>query len=373
MAHINLDFSIPYNDNEPELLPELLKLNKVNGNSIREVYLSGPQEYSGSGRVMPRMDFYKFVEIVERIRREGVRVNITLNPICAGLEWYSRSVIDQTVAYIECLHKELGVEAVTIANPLYITEIRKKFPDLEINASVLGDIDCVQRAVIYKNAGADVITTDASINRNLTLLKQIKDATNIKLRLMVNEGCLYKCPFRKFHFNAISHASADVTKVGIEISHDEFLNSCADIDRMFFNSCNGVIGDDLSQLLKSCWIRPEDLEKYSEITGFFKVVGRNVPGKGLLRMTEAYLNESWDGDLLDIIDGSLRAYTAANGACINNKVLDNYRFFEKVTSCDSNCSQCNYCNELSRQIVRMGEYSDIKREYVYYYSKNTKK
>jgi collagenase-like PrtC family protease len=78
-------------------------------------------------------------------------------------------------------------------------------PDIEICASVLGDIDCVQRAVIYRKAGADVITPDVNINRDLKLLKQIKEATNAELKLMVNEGCLYKCPFRKFHFTCIPH------------------------------------------------------------------------------------------------------------------------------------------------------------------------
>ena len=69
------------------------------------------------------------------------------------------------------------------------------------------DIDYVQRAVIYTNMGANVITPDVNINRDLKLLKQIIETTGAELKLMVNEGCLYKCPFRKFHFNYISHKS----------------------------------------------------------------------------------------------------------------------------------------------------------------------
>jgi hypothetical protein len=34
------------------------------------------------------------------------------------------------------------------------------------------DIDCVQKAIIFRKAGADVITPDVNINRDLTLLKK---------------------------------------------------------------------------------------------------------------------------------------------------------------------------------------------------------
>ncbi len=56
----NLEFSVPYND-EPETLEEIFKLGKSNHNTIREVYLSGPQAYSGSGRVMDEMDLSRFL------------------------------------------------------------------------------------------------------------------------------------------------------------------------------------------------------------------------------------------------------------------------------------------------------------------------
>jgi hypothetical protein len=40
-----LCFSVPYND-DPETLQKVFKLKRVGGNSIREVFLAGPQELS---------------------------------------------------------------------------------------------------------------------------------------------------------------------------------------------------------------------------------------------------------------------------------------------------------------------------------------
>lgn len=357
-----LEFSVPYNG-DSETLAELFRLKRLGSNRIKEVFLSGPQEYSSSGRITPKMNFDEFAAIVDLIHAEGIRVNLVLNPTCEGIDWYSLEVLKSTMQYVGRVHEELGVEAITMANPLYIKEVRHWFPDIEISASVLGDIDCVQRAIIYSKAGANVITPDVNINRDLGLLKQIKDATNCELKLMVNEGCLYKCPFRKFHFNAISHMSKAAGQLEPGASSvTSFVHSTQMIHRLFFGSCNQVIAEDNSQLLKSGWIRPEDTSKYSEVATVFKIAGRTLPRNAVTRITQAYLNEAWDGDLLDILDSSLRAFSLAQGACLDNKSLDEYGFFDKVTSCDKDCIACSYCEKLASKLVRLGVASQTKRE-----------
>ena len=168
----NLKFSVPYND-DLETLEKVLELKRLGDNNITEVYLSGPQEYSGSGRAVRKLSLRQFIEIVDRVHREGLRVNLILNSTCEGSDWYTPEVVRPKMEYLRKVHKEYGVEAVTIANPIYIREVRRQFPDIEICASVLGDIDCVQRAVIYAEAGANIITPDVNINRNLKLLKEM--------------------------------------------------------------------------------------------------------------------------------------------------------------------------------------------------------
>lgn len=341
----NLEFSVPYN-HDPETLEEVFKLKKTTNNTIREVYLSGPQEYSGSGRVMDDIDLSQFLKIVDRIHQEGLRVNLILNSTCEGNNWYSPEVVRVTMEYLRQVHEEHGVEAVTIANPIYIKEVRRRFPEIEICASVLGDVDCVQRAAIFKEAGANIITPDVNINRNLELLKEIKRATNVELKLMVNEGCLYKCPFRKFHFNYVSHVSqASGNEIGYFLPH-----------------CHEVISNDPSQILKSGWIRPEDTKKYREITNSFKIVGRALQKSKVLRAIKAYLEESWDGDLMDIVSSSLGSFALGHGTYLDNKTLGEYGFFEKVISCGQNCSQCSYCEEVANKLIAVIGFTEEKIE-----------
>ncbi len=343
-----LEFSVPYN-NDLQTLAEVFGRKELNGNRIREVYLSGPQEYSGAGRIAPELDFSGFSQVVEKIHREGIRVNLLLNSICEGSDWYSSGVLKSTMDYLKRAHEEHGVEAVTIANPLYIREIKKRFPDLEICASVLGDIDCVQKAVIFAKAGADVITPDVNINRDLSLLKRIKDATNREIKLMVNEGCLFRCAFRKFHFNYISHKSRKPDGMKSE-------------DNVFSLNCIQLTKSDPSQILKSCWIRPEDVRKYEEITSYFKLVGRTSSKSMVIRSVDAYMSESWDGDLLELMAGNLYSVGMSHLMHVDNKSLDAVGFFHQVTSCDKECSECAYCSELIGRLIKRGVFTPAKIE-----------
>ncbi len=337
IAMTSLKFSVPYN-NDPETLDDVLKLKDLNGNKIVEVYLSGPQNYSGSGRVMPEINMKALIETIKRVHKDGIKVNLLFNTTCEGANWYSSEVVNSKMEFLQLMHEEHGVEAVTIANPIYIKETRKRFPDITICSSVLAEINSVQKAVIHREAGADIITPDVNINRSLELLEQIKKATGATLKPMVNEGCMYKCPFRRFHFNYTSHQSQESVPE----------------DNTYFNECQKIISEDLSQILKSCWIRPEDTIRYNGITDYFKIVGRGKARSRVTRMIKAYMEEDWQGDLLDILCASFNMFAVSNGAYLDNKRLDNYNFFERVTACDKNCQQCNYCSQLSQELIKLG-------------------
>lgn len=336
------EFSVPYNE-DFKSLGEIIDLKNHAGNKITEIYLSGPQEYSASGRVMDKLDIEVFFDTIKKIHTAGFRVNLVINSTCEGDSWYTPTIFKKTMDFLILVHKEYQVESFTIANPVYIREIRRNLPDVEICASVLGDIDCLQKAVIFTEMGANIITPDASINRNLELLSQIKKTTRTKLRIMVNEGCLYKCPFRKFHFNYVSHLSK---KSGMEF--------------VFVPYCNSIIDQDHSQILKSSWIRPEDLSKYENITNYFKVVGRDLPTSKVIRAIKAYMEESWDGDLMDIVASSLGAFANNRGVYVDNKKLGEIKFFEKVSTCKQDCYECRYCENIAKDIVQIVGFTEEK-------------
>ena len=331
------EFSVPFNG-DPGTLDALLKLRGRDGNAIREVYLNAPQSVTGSGRVGAETTERAFVETVERIHDGGVRADITMNSTCEGAEWYDRETVSRQVGFVRRMHEERGVEAVTLANPFLIERVRDACPAIEISASVLADIDCFSRAEAYARAGASTVTVDTSANKDLKLLRQMTDRLGVEIKLMVNEGCLDKCPYRKFHMNYISHKSRETASEGTAFSF----------------ACGDIILRDPGQVFKSNWVRPEDLVRYEKITRFFKIVGRDMLPSKVLRCTQAYLDESYEGNLFDILCSSIGFYGIEHSAHVDNKALDRTSHFKRTSTCNRRCHTCTYCDDLDRDLLGYG-------------------
>jgi hypothetical protein len=99
------------------------------------------------------------------------------------------------------------------------------------------------------------------------------------------------------------------------------------------------------------------MRKYGEITNYFKLVCRSQLGSFIVRATRAYLEESWDGNLFDLVAGCSKRFSMSEGAYLNNKSLGECGFFETVSTCDNKCSQCGYCEKVAEQLIELGVYT----------------
>ena len=337
----NLEFSVPFNHDEGTLR-YIFANRERNGNAIREVYLSAPRSVAGSGRVATDMPMEQFVGTVRRIREAGIDVDITMNSTCEGAGWYDGDAVAGTVEFVRRMHEDEGVRAVTLANPFHIEAVRNACPDLEISASVLSDIDCFSRAKTFADAGATTFTPDTSINRDLKLLGAIHRRLGLEVKLMVNEGCLNKCPYRKFHMNYISHVSREGEHEG----------------EAFSFACGDLIRKDTANLFRSNWVRPEELSRYEGITSFFKIVGRDMLASKVIRCIGAYMDEDYDGNLLDLLCSSLGFYNVEESAFVDNKALGASSYFKRLSTCNRACHKCDYCDGLVRQFLRYGRVTE---------------
>jgi hypothetical protein len=89
------------------------------------------------------------------------------------------------------------------------------------------------------------------VNRHFDVLEAIRDAVDCELKLLVNEGCLYRCPFRYAHFNFFSHVNGPPPRPNVQ-------------DDYYYHKCLTMRINDPSQILKSPFIRPEDLKEYAQ-------------------------------------------------------------------------------------------------------------
>ncbi len=234
---------------------------------------------------------------------------------------------------------EWEVDSVVVTDPYLIQWISAPFPSLEVVASSICGIDNANLAQWFVELGADRLTIPATINRSLKLLDQIVSAVDVPIECLVNEGCLMHCPFKIFHYNATAHHSGE-----------EFLRNYYHFTRSpFVFNCISKFLTHPEEILKSPWIRPQDVSRYESIgIHHFKIAGRNISTPFIECVVSAYARQYYQHNLLNLLNVQ---QFVLDSLYINTSALD--EFMEHVYHCAKNCYVCTYCKTQAKHLVTL--------------------
>ncbi len=357
---------------EFDLLDRLNEINKKYG-TIHEVFGAIPDSVVGHGRttagieLFGKVDMHHVKEFTNRAHSMGIEVNYLLNAQCLGNTEYTDEGRVAIMKYLESIYNA-NVDSVTIAIPFLADIIKREFPRLKIVVSVISEANNPHRIALWKKLGVNRINIDYDSNRDFKRLKSIAQNANIDLELLTNDGCLFYCPFQKYHRVLSSHGSKTNTPTRNYI--DYCLLKCG-IER----------SDNPAEIISGPWIRPEDTRFYEERFSikFFKISGRYQTADWIVNVAEAYSRRSYEGnfmDLLSLVFPTLAAHrvivpvlkddkslATPPKVYIDNKKLD--RFFEhivKIGGCgdDSQCEVCRYCEKTAQEVVEIRNPNDMK-------------
>lgn len=309
-------------------------------------------------------------DYVKRVHSVGMRFDYLLNAPCMNNMEYNRKSHRELIDHIAWLNS-IDVDGVVVSIPLIMEIVKEQFPGMEVRVSVISHVNSVQRAQLFEELGADSITLDFNINRNFKLIRKIREAVKCKLVTIVNDGCLYQCPFRYYHYNIIGHASQTMNPLkGFYI--DYCIIRCT--MKRFSNP---------AELMKGRWIRPEDIHLYEELgIDSFKISGRRMSTKWLTNAVRAYNLRKYEGNLAELlnisqlgVDPDMHSpqYQAFLSKAehikaeklmqigqlypvkpyIDNNKLDGFIDFFKKQDCLSGCGDCDYCQEWADKVVRI--------------------
>jgi len=203
--------------------------------------------------------------------------------------------------------------------------------------SMLDSFDKVEAQLAYiaqtrfKMPGKIIL--DRSLNRNPTQLSITsrqcrKRYPHIKIELLANEGCLDFCPF-KFSHDAY-----------IALSNYQGQDCTFTLNREL--GCIRLVDEQPYRILRSPFIRPEDVVLYQQDVDVIKLCGRTLGGSFLQRVIIAYLQGKYDGNLLDLLDA---LSWLAPSLYVDNPSLS-FDFVEILSLCDKHCGSCGFCQEL---------------------------
>lgn len=360
----------------------------IKSDSVVELYGKLAADFVGGARapyILPHISKKHAKIHIQQAHQNNIQFNYVLNATCMdNLEFtsFGQKKLHELFSWLS----EIGTDSVTVTIPYLLQWIKKNYPHFELHVSSLAGIDCIQRAKYWQDLGADVITLAShKVNRNFTLLRQIRKNVNCQLQLILNNLCFLDCPTYNFHQGLASHASQLCHPLG-GFSIDYYFLSCR--YRMFLNP---------AEIIKSNWIRPEDMHYYEEIgIDRMKIVGRSDSTETILLRVNAYSNRHYNSNLMDLLTsasinrGSIKfrifhgvkyffrpflvnifklakilELTPLMDIYIENILLGDFLKYFLEGRCTISCQNCNYCEEVTKRVIKIDpDYQyKIKKKY----------
>jgi len=330
-----MEFAIGYNQE----FEDTIRILDEYRDYVNEIYFPVPSSFLGSGR--STLQSKRYAKEVEGLIKEcgdmTIKRTLLINPTCEGNWTADRAHMYEVVDYVKGLASS-GLESIILVNPLYMALIREEIPELEIQASVNCFCQTVEHAMYLKDLGCDILTVDRDVNRNIKQISRLKERTGMEIKILLNEGCLSNCPFRKIHFNQIAHLKGDSPDDTVKVINFATM------------ACIAALEKSPEKCFRSPFIRPEDLSHYANIGDYFKLATRTMSSSLVEETIKAYADESFDGNLVRLLEtqGLPRVIRR-----IDNKRLDEFGFFRKITTCNEVCDKCNYCKTLLEEAAEL--------------------
>lgn len=284
---------------------------------IKEVFVGGPPDIGNSGRFKTYpTDMETLSKMVEMAHDRGIDVDVVLNCSCIGKNDVDKDYMDKFRVFVGELEK-IKMDWITVSHPALIKTIVDCRKDLKVNVSLYADVTHPLVAKEFQMMGADRITLPQTVNRNLKLIRRIKEYIDIELELFVNSKCLNSgfCPYSIAHRNFKSHQ---------KILTPDLWDSFADPYTSF---CDCRRKESPIDLVFTPTIRPEDIHLYEDIgIRLFKIATRQDTPERVIELVGSYGSRHYDGPF-----GGLWT-VSRNMDTLHNRELDG--LFEKVKDMD---------------------------------------
>ena len=344
---VNFDF---------ELLHKLIELNEQYGqNKITELYGSIRNDAALAARPdfrLPDVSNQRLEKYVRIAKDAGIDFNYTLNSF---MPYGSKVELNENKDKIKELVKRLegiGVYRITIANPLLLKIIRDYIKsNIEIEVSTCAHIDTVTQIKYYHEVyGVNKVCGNLNKNRDFNFLKAASEYCNkngIIYELMANEFC--GVGGEGYATHCIYRDSCYMCHATNKTYEDSML-----FDNYPMRLCTLARDKDVTNWLKSKWIRPEDLKYYNDIgLRHFKITGRTGSTEYILKTIQVYLEESFDGNLIELWKPLQSITMGVSETQVKKLYIDNNKLegFLKYWGTGHNCDYeicgetCRYCNK----------------------------
>jgi hypothetical protein len=332
---------------------------------IYSVFFTLPSAYMNDARVIYSQPTYAELTLALTKVPKSIKKYVTLNGRYNPPINYASNNVRENARLLLELHDQGLLHGIIFLDFFYIRRLLSMEPrigELELIPSVNCFIDTIgkfhtMRRYLENACGAyraRKVIIDRGLNRDLEgmerLCRQVKEFDpDLKIEVLVNEGCMLYCPFKINHDIFIS-MSNDHNQCQVHRNTD-----CDDYNLNKLYGCQNSNLKNPANIFRSPFVRPEDVQRLEGMADILKVAGKTLPPNRMKMIFQAYLDRKYSGNLLDLLD--------ATQILSKDIFIDNARlpedFFETVATCNKNCPACGKCEKVFGRWIE--SFADLPR------------
>jgi collagenase-like PrtC family protease len=323
-------FSIPYTQGMSEPLASL------DTSTITDIYFSD-NRFGSARSIFNGQDM--FDELYAIRDKYGIKVHYLVNPSVYDNDFYGQ--VPELIEHV----KNIKADIVTLNNTYLlraniINDFRVANPDLELKNSVNNLVRTLKDFVfMHEVLHMKSIIVDRSLNRDLDTLTKMSNYAkqhDIKITMLVNEGCIVDCKWKQWDDIIISQIKFQDDRTRTDDVHSKL-------------GCISYFKNNPAEWLKTAFTFPNDIDKFDGLVDTIKIAGRGFPLDRWFRVIDAYQKRSGNirfGELLSTT-GDLKLSTISV-----NQITD-LGFNELTKNCKTVCGiECDHCDKVYKQITR---------------------
>ena len=308
---------------------------------IREVFYAWPEILS----CRPAPEFsdafrQRLNDDLAWCRSQGILLDTLFNCNCYGDIAISPDLSDLVIRTLnEMGERDLFPDIVTTTSPFIATFLRKRFPAVKIRASVNFRIHGTM-GFEYVDELFDSFYISREHHREFPYVEHCAawaKAHGKILGMQLNSGCIRQCPFQQFHDNLHGHNRIQQSKRGLDFNFEVFRCRTTYSRKKY------------EEFIRATWIRPEDAHLFAPYVSVMKLATRRIANPG--KIVAAYASESYDGNLLELMD-PIHADLFAPYIIDNKSFPKDWAMSGIGAACANDCAHCEKCGEILKQVMR---------------------
>lgn len=306
-----------------------------NNINVTDMYGALAGEPIGNGRSqnkITKLNRQEAIAFRNRVREKGIQFNYLLNN---SIPFANNPSTEKVYEYLDWIIEKFIPDGLLIASKDLMKMVRERYGSIPIHVSTIAGVTSAndlekfadilpERVVVHNDTARDFKNLEEVVTKSREL--------KIDVEILATESCLRKCPYMQEHRDHISRGG------------DDSYIQCA---------CNTKKLQYPSQILRANFIRPEDIDFYRNVgINFFKISGRSKQPVWLPEVTEAYLGQSYAGNLIRLL-GIDPNINAERWIFINNSALNG--FLEGFPRTGESEDELEYCDFWVRRLFSQGD------------------